>query len=269
MSISIPKFIKTIFASSGIRRDVPETLSPSSGDASYTFGFPSRTMIPEEAGGIPPNGKDFNGLFYDLTSNAQYLQAGKLYPYNQEFATSIGGYDIGAAVLDPTDSSKYWASQVNGNTNPPSEANGWIQFGFANATESIYGFTRYATQSQVDAGAIDGRSISPLKLKFGFSVSLTANGFIQFPSWLGGIIFQWGSASGAADYVITYPKQYSSAVFFNTAICQGGIAAAPNDASFAEVYTNTTSQFAVHCYRAAPGGVVSYPRGIQWFSIGK
>ena len=43
----------------------------------------------------------------------------------------------------------------------------------------------------------------------GFTISLLANGYIKFPTWLGGLIIQWGlnaATTGAVTFPIVFPN---------------------------------------------------------------
>lgn len=48
----------------------------------------------------------------------------------------------------------------------------------------------------------------------GFAISKTANGYIKLPTWLGGIILQWGqvaSIAGNGNVTVTYPLVFPTA----------------------------------------------------------
>lgn len=211
MPISIPKFFQRAFAQNGGKQDVPITGDNSGGRASYDVGFPPVTRIPIVAGGIPPFGTDFNGVLYDLSQAIQYVQSGVAFPFNQDFATAIGGYEIGAIVSDSSNKSLLWINVTASNTSFPA---GWTQFSFKNSTETIQGTIRVGTQAEVNAGTIDDAAITPKKFVEAFkgsALSLYANGYQRLPS---GLIVQWGAnIFNTTETAVTFPIAFPNEGF--------------------------------------------------------
>jgi hypothetical protein len=83
----------------------------------------------------------------------------------------------------------------------------------AQATELAQGTAKVATQTQTDAGADDATIVTPKKLRWGFQILKARNGYIVFPSWLGGLIIQWGTIIGTTgDLAFPYPIGFPNAV---------------------------------------------------------
>ena len=107
---------------------VPSQIGITNGEASFDDGFVPLNMVDPTAGGVPPEGKQFNGLFYMITQYCALLQAGQTCQYNSNVSTAIGGYAQGA-LLAKADGSGFWFSIVNGNTTDPDTGGaGWISF---------------------------------------------------------------------------------------------------------------------------------------------
>ena len=128
MSLTVPSKISIPFAESGSRNVINANLEAgdASNKATYTYGFPQITMTPKASGGLPPFGRDMNGILYSVTAMLQYMQAGGQYTYDSSFATAIGGYNQGALVQQ-ADLSGLWVSTVDNNTsNPETSGSGWM-----------------------------------------------------------------------------------------------------------------------------------------------
>lgn len=87
------------------------------------------------------------------------------------------------------------------------------------ATEVKQGTAKVSTQIQTDAGTDDETIVTPKKLRWGFQILKAANGYVVFPSWLGGLVIQWGQGlamandgndgnSAGADTYILFPLMF-------------------------------------------------------------
>lgn len=61
------------------------------------------------------------------------------------------------------------------------------------ARETVMGVAKIATQAKTNEGVDDRTFVTPKKLCWGFNSSFQLNGYVVFPTWLGGFIIQWGS----------------------------------------------------------------------------
>lgn len=85
------------------------------------------------------------------------------------------------------------------------------------AGESVLGMLKVATQAQTNAGAADDVAVTPKKLRAGFAASFATAGYLAFPTWMGGLIIQWGSIFVPANSTATG----SLPIAFPTAAFQG------------------------------------------------
>lgn len=137
------------------------------------------------------------------------------------------------------------------------------------ATEGRSGVLEIATQSETNTGTDDERAVTPKKLRWGVSTSIGANGYITLPSWLGGIIIQWGRSypvSGdAGGHSVSFPLTFPSAVYhINHQLISTGDGVEGN---YVYIRNNfTTSSFRL-TYSGAPNAYLT-ANGVFWFAIG-
>jgi hypothetical protein len=122
-----PALVTLPFATNGIKNPIPEASQAGivPGAASLNDGFPPNTMQPKTQGGIPPDGRDFNGILFLISAVARWTQAGGAFVYDPAFASNpnLGGYPKGAVLLR-ADLSGCWFNTVDNNTTNPDAADG-------------------------------------------------------------------------------------------------------------------------------------------------
>lgn len=113
-TLTRPTIIQTPWAVSGLKNTIPQTTA-TTGKASWVEGYPHETMQPIGSGGVPPDGKDENGVLYDLSNNIRFMLGGGQPRFNSTLSAAIGGYPVGA-VLQSNDGASAYRNIVDGNT---------------------------------------------------------------------------------------------------------------------------------------------------------
>jgi hypothetical protein len=105
------------------------------------------------SGGVPPYGQDMNGALFLDSSNLLPLIAGQFYQYNSGFVATIGGYSLGAVLLDGSTDQLYINESAGNMTNPTGGGgSNWDQFAYKSYVSSVYltqsnAASTYETQS--------------------------------------------------------------------------------------------------------------------------
>lgn len=173
-------------AASGQIRPIPDTTTVF-GEASWDKGFPPETMQDPSAGGIPPDGRDFNGGLNAISAWVFWIQAGGApVLYDSSFQTTIGGYPNGAIVGSLTNPGALWRSTADNNTsNPDTGGANWVSWpasaamgGFNGLIGNASGSTKTAswTIKEIVAGTSAGFSFKGTNLSLNFNGATTGAG---------------------------------------------------------------------------------------------
>lgn len=168
---------------------------PVDNSATWNYGFPSKTMLPVDTtnptqGGIPPNGKDMNGVLNSISAEC-YNSMNGILP-NEWVAPSVwksvdsswNGYPSGAIVLYPTGNvstkKKLYQSTANNNNDTPSMSSKWVElFPASKLTvypkeQNINGNTNCWIRESPDGFIMQGGTcVTPINYSiYGFEVGL-------------------------------------------------------------------------------------------------
>lgn len=174
-----PTNYPTPFAVSGTKNTIPSAPTGTN-RASFTEGFPPVTMQPITAGGQPPSGNDFNGLFFDYSTHIVWVNAGGQYQFDSALSTAMGGYPQGM-VLQSNDGLSSYVSLVNNNTTDFNST--------PSSIGSLWGAYAGSAFSNVSIATTGGAStltaIQSVAKMITFTGLLTSNATVTFPAALG------------------------------------------------------------------------------------
>lgn len=147
--VANPIFIPAPFAVNGIKNTIQKSRQTGQDpqDATWLTGWEGITFTPIEAGGKPPKGQDFNGIFNALSQNAVHVQNGGRYKFSPDVIANYGGYTKDA-IIQSDDGSREFISLVDSNTVNPNSglANVWAIYAGSGsvpaATSTTAGVTR-------------------------------------------------------------------------------------------------------------------------------
>lgn len=135
------------------------------------------------------------------------------------------------------------------------------------ATETNQGTAKIASQAFIDSGTDDATIVTPKKLRLGFQILKAANGYVVFPSWLGGLIIQWGYASiPAASTTVPFSLSYP-----NACLCVQTSASNVSGAADVAELTSTPGKngfTAVGVSSGISGSPLQTATNFYWLSIG-
>jgi Phage tail-collar fibre protein/Putative tail fiber protein gp53-like, C-terminal len=157
----------------------------------------------------------------------------------------------------------------------PKKLKAWVK----QATETVLGMLKVATQAQTDAGTDDTVAVTPKKLRWGFSILLAGNGYIVFPSWLGGLIIQWGKAAlitpssaigqtsvlSAVAFPLAFPSTCASVVPVSTEQGSNGLEGS-EVTSYVQAFA--AANWTPGIYRHAGSSSGAETLAINWIAIG-
>lgn len=263
MSLTQPALNAVAFAVNSAYKNVIPLTTTTLGLASFDNGFPYENMIKKIAGGVSPSGKDFNGIFNQLSQHQVWINAGGKYKFNGELANAIGGYAKGSVLLLDNGLSTVISTIDNNINNPNSAMTGWASHG---------GDLKF----NKSGGTITGDVTIEGELTLGTSSLASKNGHTYLPN---GYIYQFGYIALSDMIVIsqTSPDERYAIIdlpipFPTEAINPNAVVKATNTGFlsdlFAQVVNPTTTQITVKTCTIQGNNNADGIDGVYWSVIG-
>lgn len=295
----LTKFLPMAFAANGLKNNIPIADPQMFSSASYEKGFPKSTMKKVTEGGIPPQGKDFNGILNEISSHTVWTNSGGTYKFNGELSNAIGGYAKGAVLV--ADNLKFAVislvnnNKINFNTNPSSisPTGPWrlwcdsetldtivpdlrrrmgiaeknitnLQGRMTTAEGNIKNLQGRMDTAESNISTLDGKvsTLNDTTLRFEFGVATEIKWFMLRPpegSGNRGLLVCTGVATSG---VVTFPKTFWGGSQYHPEVVLGSIQGSGDLAGNAYIVGNsiTNTQFELVCSPEVAGA--------NWFAIG-
>ncbi|MGE8408299.1 MAG: phage tail protein [Pseudomonas sp.] len=186
--------------------------------AGFHLKYPDKNYSLELVGGMNADWFGFrriddqgNGAWRTLWHEGNFNPATKA-----DKATTLDGYGIAKATDAEAE-----AGTDNSKAVTPLRVFQAIAKMVRQATESVAGLLRLATQDEVDLGIGADTAVTPAKLRMNFAFHAARVGYIAFPSFLGGLIIQWRNTpvSPTEDVHVSFPIPFPRAVFSVLTTC--------------------------------------------------
>jgi hypothetical protein len=143
----------------------------------------------------------------------------------------------------------------------PSAGDGLALLGIGTAGTGVEGLVAFANDAQVNAGTDAPIVLNPRQLRLGFSASISDNGFVLFPSWLGGFGICWGTVSVLRNSPAAVPLPFPNNNFIFAAGFAERVARSDVECSTTRVSPNLAW---VHYHHDGGGSIVN----CWYFGIG-
>ena len=228
-------------------------------------------------------------LVYDLAQDCYYLiNHEATFLKRDGTAAMLGAIDMGSHKITNLTAGTVSADAVNYTQLTTYTGNSAVEFAVATATtgnsavnktqfdaktgqatETSAGIAEICTDAELLAGTSDTVVATPLKLRLGFAVSIATRGYVAFPTWLGGVVIQWGKeTTGGTSTVINFPLATMANCYAVVGTADQSLSGDIEYVGFSSV--SATNFTANTCVFPQAGGTV-VPQGVTfwWLAIGK
>lgn len=242
-------------------------------------GFAPGAIAFIEKNGYLLEAPDFNAVSPNITLTKAAVSTDYFTVYR------FSSFTVANAVLKTGDAMSGALSLAAGSTAPNPAANdnsqnlaptAWIWGNIQALVNSIIGNVTGVTAAALDNStklsttawvwsniqALVANCIAAVATAAGFSISATVNGYIKFPSWLGGLVIQWGyvpSAGAIGTSIITFPLTFPNNLYMATV--------SNAQANTPTIYISTGNWSASGIQVFTSNG--SYTWAFSWIAIGR